>query len=426
MPPAPGSPERLLENGELLRARGRLAEAQAAYARACALRPSDLAARLPWAEVLLRLGRLDRMREVLREGLELAPLPPGAGVEERLLRYRAAAACADFALAESLGESVLDLTRDLGALEGLCWPVLMENYSRFPAPRPHVRRMDAALDRYVRARPRSPWGRYLRLYLTERMIERRPSVKEDIAFLRGLDESRYGWMRYEAGSYGLHTGDPEGAAADFAAAERCSRPPSWRARCRIADARLSAGDAAGAKAALRGAEKLAGPRRRGAVLAHRAGVLLALGDYAGALRAVDEAVRAGARNFPHSHRGAALLMLGRPREALAALDSALRKEPEDAVSRLWRGEALLRLGRPRAAAAEALRARRDGGGFYASILLGLARGGAEAERALAGLPADVRALAGRREPRAALERVLALSRGLRKDGFMSGAWRRRA
>lgn len=418
--------ELLFQRAQNLRARGRLAPAAAGFERACSLRPGHLPAYLHWAETLMRQGRLARMRAVLKTALRRAVVDASSPVSDLLTRYRLAAVSGDFDEAERLGESVLDLSRALPHLETLAWPVLLENYSRLDKPAGYVRALDRALDRFVAARPGSPWGRYFRLYLTNRMRERRPSVRTDGLFLRALDATRYGWMRYEAGTYGLHTGDPRRALADFTAAERCSTPPNWRARCRIADVQLTMGDAAAAKASLRRAEKIAGPRKRGAVLAHKSGILLLVGEYRAALRAVTAGVAAGARNFPHWYRGAALLKLGRRAEALAALDAALVKEPEDDVARLWRAEALLRLGRRAESAAESGRVLRDDrGNPYALILRGLASGtNGAARRALRLVPSAMRRRAklGDLEAGPALERILELSRGLRKPGCMSAFW----
>jgi len=417
--------ELLFQRAQNLRARGRLAPAAAAFERASILRPGHLPTCLHWSETLMRQGRLARMSAILTAALERGSLTASGTVSDLLLRYRLAAVAGDFAEAERLGESVLDLTRDLPHLETLAWPVLVENYSRLDKPAAYLRKMDRDLDRFVAARPRSPWGRYLRLYLTNRMMERRPSVRTDGRFLCTLDAKRYGWMRYEAGTFGLHTGDPRRALADFTAAELCSTPPNWRARCRIADVRLTMGDAAGARASLRRAEMIAGPRKKGAVLAHKSGVLLLLGDYRGALQAVTAAVAAGARNFPHWHRGAALLKLGRRGEALKALDEALAKEPEDEVARLWRAEALLRLGRRAQAAVESDRVLRENpGNAYALILRGLAGTPAAARRALRLIPPNMRRRARLRglDDRGTLERILVLSRGLRKHGYLSAFW----
>ncbi len=438
--PAPDGPEVLFNQAQELRMSNKLELAAESFERSCALRPGLLAPYLEWAETLLRQGRLEGMRDVLTRGLKSCPLTEASSIDDRLVHYRAAAVSGRFEEAQRLGERVLDASRALPHLEALAWPVLIDGYSMDDMPPEYLTAQDEALDRFVEAQPRSPWGRYLRLYLTERMVARHPSAVADGAFLRELDAKRYGWMRYEAGTYCLHTGDSARALEDFSAAEACSTPRNWRAQCRIADVLITLGDFTGAKTALRRAEETAGPEKKSAVLAHKAGVMLAIGDFSAALTAVTDAVAQGAWRFPHYYRGAALLKLGRAGEALEALDVALLKEPENSVAGLWRGEALLRLGRPAEAAAQAERVLQEhADSFYARILRGLAEHAlgikGAAGRALGEVPAKVRLFAESGAPetsdpdpeekaRRALERILELSRGARKAGHMSSVWMR--
>ena len=434
------------ENGEAWRMRGRLRAAQGrledsgdAYRKALAIAPDSLQTAFALAETLLRLGRPEAVRALLRS--RRRELRVAGGLESLLHRFEAALLCLDFDEAADAGEKVLDATRSFSQLNKIFRPFFRVEFDFIALSPRYKRRCLAELEGHLARRPGSPWGHYFRSLLTD-MLGLGEPAPDDIRRINSLPKARYGWMRSHVGEYQLIAKRDFPAAREaFAAAARACKPGNWAAQCFLAETYLCEGDHAACRRAFAVAEKMAPAAERGEVLAWRGEVLLWSGDYARALKELDAAVARHAR-FAQGWRGGALVKLGRYDEALVALEPATALVPHDAEARTWRAEALYRLGRFREACAEAdLADTRYGryGGFHLYALRGLSRGALGDARGMRAdfdrLPRDVVDFAAKAlrlktvssgdAPRV-FEAVLELSRGVRRGGYENSVWLNRA
>src|SRR6185312_7723589 len=351
-------------------------------------------------------------------------------------RLRLAAALGNFAEAARCGEAVLDAARDSARLEVLNWPFAFEETDRDETSLAQRGELLAALERFLAAAPRSPWGLFYRGALDA-------SRGADLEAVAGFPAKRYGWMRWRLAKLRVRVdGNFDRALPHFRAAARFPSDGHWLSECSTAEALLCRGDERGAAAALRAAEQAVPRERRAEFLTWKGELLLWMGRFREALAALDAGIAGGAaRNLGHCWRGGALLLLGRTGEALAALDRGLALLPGDVEARLWRAEVLLRQGRFADSLAETAAAAEAGGGgagFYVDVVAGLAARGAGDAAALraahARLPTEVDGFVRRKlglgsggdeaALAAVLEGVLTLRRGIRRGGYEAAIWMR--
>jgi len=300
----PGDPAVWFKQGVLLRHRRRLIEADAAYEKSCALRPDDLRTYLYRAETLMARGRVEEVFRVLRRARSLCPPPERGDDEGRLRRYRLSASLFDFAEAARIGEAVLNGGPRLRNIEGLCWPILVEDFELVRRPPEFLRRAEAALARLPRRGKTALWGRHLSAgfallpgaapSLTARALA-------GAGALRRLPRSRYAWMRYVTGCLRRSVGDDEAALADFRAASRATRPANWLALFHESEILLSRGRRAEAVRRVTRLERLVPGDRRRDYLIKKGWFMLDAGRRADARRAF-ERVAAGA-SAPDAARG---------------------------------------------------------------------------------------------------------------------------
>lgn len=431
---------RLLEaEGLLLAQTGRLKEAEAACARACAADGAGLDPYFGLALALQRRGRTPRMLAVLRRAL-LAARPPGPGdLRAELTQFRLAVLACDYERAVGHGERVLSSTRDLESLEVLRWPVFVDEFDLTYGDEAFRRAALAALGRFIRRRPRAPWGYYYRSILLQRRADEcRGGAKassrlralwlRDLARLERRVRPRHRWMLMERAKERLRSGRLKAAIRSFRAVAAATEPQSWYAHCQIAEIHACLGDDASARESFARARAVARERDLGNVLGWEGEARLWAGDYAAALELERAALARGAQ-YAHGWMGAALLKLGRPREALPALDRAVEVSPWDVESKIWRAETLLELGRLDEALRQIDEAVKAEDGLHARLLRACIQLARSRERAAAAdyarLPAAVRRAAQRHagaELRRRLEWIRTASRGVRRDGWERGAW----
>lgn len=428
------------ETGRYLRVAGRLAEAQTAFEDASRRAPGRVDIALHLAETLLQRNKIDAHFQTLEKARAAAPPNAPNDVPGWVRGYKLEVALMNFKKAAEIGETILDLTRDLRVIEALAWPVLIDDVPTLSRPSALRDRMASALERFISDDPRTPWGNYFRLYLLDRMRDRHPTVIVDIKRLHEFPAARYGWMLYEPAMYHLHTLNFKEAVADYQAAADASDPPQWRALYRLAEAHFCLGDIPSARRALAQARKMSSGIDLAHAHAYAAWLGLMSGDYEQAKKDSASAARLGARSYPRHVPGALQLQMGRLQESLKTLEALLAGEPENEQILLWHAEALLKAGRFKPAREEASLAVKleKGRNFYALILRALANAGlgdwsaferdhqavppevlSYAENKLSARPEDARVRA-----RKTLEKVLELSRGIRKDGYLRSAWMR--
>lgn len=388
---AAGEPwERLLWLGRIEEKRGRLEEAEAALRRAAAADPraapeltrlleeekfaAHREARLAKA-LRTRAGRL-RVEAEVREGLAAAPV--SAAPLETLIRLVEAGR-----FAAELEGALLAAVARAGAADKLAseWPQIFSALMCGGDYHAAFRLGEAVLDRFGRFESPGqlmwPWWRRLRravaedLFITRELGRMRAAAKGggfphwfayyraillsdasrnqekallEFGRIKGLDPERYSWMLQSFVLVKLGELDFPGAVA--ISRDILSRAPShWWVRCRMAEAIMAGGDAAGGLREFEEAERTCDPGQLGEVLTWHGEVLLWLGEHARALEKLDAAVAAGAKSFVFGWRGAVRLKLGDHPRALADLDAAVALDPKDFEARGWRAEAYRLLGR---------------------------------------------------------------------------------
>ncbi len=375
-------------------------------ARAELVAAPGTAAVLVLVEVLLRRGRAGEAAAVLER--ERPRLPPPDGPDDLARRFRLAVLAADVPAAEAAGEALLDASRAFRHVEVLCRPFFGGEFDFMRLPAGFLDGLFSVLDARVKASPRAPWARFLRLALCALCgaTGERDTREADCAALARVPP-RYGWMRGLTGQWRLiNRRDYAAAERDFRAAAGACEPGDWTSWCFLGETLLCRGREKEAFAALAEARRVVPPGSAADVLAWEGELRLWLGQAAAARATLDKAIRLGAI-YAEGWKAGALVLAGRHAEALACADRALARTPHDAESGGWKAEALLRLGRPAEALAETDRviaryARYAG--FHLHAVRGLARralgdaeGPAEAAREI---PAEVLAFVRERTPEA--------------------------
>lgn len=297
-------------------------------------------------------------------------------------------------------------------------------------PRESRRAVLARFERALGPKSRTPWRHYYRAELLG------PAAMDEFERIAAFPEKRYGWMFAKAGLSALCEGQFPRAETWFKRALR-GKPADWRTHCFLAETYLCLGRSAAAFAELDKAESVAPVDDKGQVLAWRGAVDLWLGDYAAALKRLDEACALDAQ-CAFSWRAAALLKLGRTKQALAELDRALERFPRDFEAYVWRGEAKRELGLYR----EALEDFNEEGLAYPRreppIWMWALVNRALTKAALgdrAGLASDFAALPGHvvaylknktgvDDPETNLRAALDLGRGFRREEYRQAIWMR--
>lgn len=438
--------ERLLWLGRIEESRGRLEEAEAAFRRSAARDPKaapELArlledekhaahreARL--AKALRTTAGRRRVAAEVREGLAEAPVP-GAPLETLILLIDGA--CLTGGLERALLDAV-SRAADGDKLAGE-WPqifsalmcageylpafrlgeAVLDRFGRFESPGqlmwPWWRKLRRAVaeDRFIsrelgRMRAAAKGGRfphwfaYYRAILLSDASRNQEKALLELERIKGLDPERYSWMLQSFVLVKLGELDFPGAVA--ISRDILSRAPShWWVRCRMAEAIMAGGDAAGGLREFEEAERTCPAGQLGEVLTWHGEVLLWLGEYARALEKLDAAVAAGAKTFVFGWRGAVRLKLGDHARALADLDAAVALDPKDFEARGWRAEAYRLLGRRAEALADIEHlVTRGPKNYWTYINRALLRDAAGDEAGMAAdleeAPAEMRALASKR------------------------------
>lgn len=433
---ADSSGERLFLMARLEESSGRLDSATALYRGSLRVRPR-LEVTFHLAQNLLRRGETGAMFSALRRARSLYKGREPEDLDERLDRFRLAMCLCDYEEAFRLGESILDKTRELRRLEVLRWPVFIAEFDLTCGSTAFRRKAVSELDAFLARDPANPWGYYFRSILNASLMGRGgggkklAAVRADLAQVKRLAGARRSWMRLEVGKRMLYDGDLTGALEEFSAVASATKPAHWLAQCQIAEILLCLGDRAGAFKALEAAEGSASEIDRGCVRAWKGELYLWTGDYRRALLCLRAAERSNAQ-YVHCWKGGALVGLKRYHEALAALAKAAAISPWDIEARVWKAEALYRMKRFSEARAAVDDAFSAGGraNFYCTVLRALVRralGDARGFRSdFARLPSRVLAAVGAARSDAArvrgLERILRLSRGVRRGGYEPRVW----
>jgi tetratricopeptide (TPR) repeat protein len=293
----PSDPALWFEQGVLLRHQNRLAEAEAAYRKSGELRPEDLRTHLYRAEALMAAGRARDVRGVLLRARALCPLPERDDLEGWVQRYRLSASLFDYAGAARTGEALLNAGRDLRRVEGLSWPVLVDDFELVERPPDFLRRAEAELDRLPTRGTVSIWGRLLSVGFALQPGASpafRARASAAASALARLPPARYGWMRYATGCLLQKLGDHEAALADFHASSGATRPANWLALFHVKEILLSRGDRGAALRGLDRIERLVPKERSRDFLIKKGWLLLEAGRLEAARRTF-ERVCAGAR-----------------------------------------------------------------------------------------------------------------------------------
>jgi tetratricopeptide (TPR) repeat protein len=427
-----------LLRARLWEAKGNWRRAAQSYELSCAEQPR-LETYFYWAQNLQRQDKTGEMFSVLRAARRACRPASKDDVGGRLERFRLAMCLCDYGEAFRLAEEVLDKTRSLVHLEVLRWPSFIEEFDLGYGCVEYLRGAVRALGRRIAVSPAQPWGYYYRSILLKCLAEKTgrepgPRIKEDHRRIKALAGERYRWMRMETAKQFLYEGNLERALEEFKPVVGSCDPGNWVAQCQIGEILLCLGRPREAEKAFESAEVFAPEIDRGCVLAWKGEFYLWRGLYSRALRCLEEAARRPAQ-YVHCWRGGALVRLGRHEEALPVLERAMAVSPEDIEARIWRGEALYRLGRYREALKhlDSLLARLGDSNFYAHVLRGLVHGRLGDPRAMRrdfkALPSDVAAHmgVGKKELSEAgmervLERILVLSKGVRRGGYERMVW----
>ncbi|MDP3542338.1 MAG: hypothetical protein Q8T11_07725 [Elusimicrobiota bacterium] len=334
------------------------------------------------AEALRTKAGRERIEAEVREGLASAPVP-GAPLEAliRLIEARrfspalerallgavaragdgdklagewpqlfSALMCAGrYVPAFRLGEAVLDRFGRFESPGQLMWP-WWRRIRRAVAEEAFLRRELARVRAAAAAGALPHWFSYYRAILLSNLARNKAAMAE-YAKLKALDADRYSWMWQSFVLVKLGVLDFPGAVA--ISRDILSRAPShWWVRCRMAEAIMAGGDAAGGLREFEEAERTCGPGALGEVLTWHGEVLLWLGEYDRALGKLDAAVAEGAKTFVFGWRGAVHLKRGDHARALADLDAAVARDPKDFEARGWRAEAHRLAGRHGEASAD--------------------------------------------------------------------------
>jgi tetratricopeptide (TPR) repeat protein len=419
------------------------------YRAAAALKPDQMEVYFYLAEALMRLERTAEMDPFLRRAMSACPEPEDGDLKGWLERFRLAFLLRDFKEAFRIGDLVLDRTRRAEFVETLRWPTIIEEYDFTCASDDYHRLALAELGRLADAEPRRPWAHYYRLILSRAVAARRLSGGEDAGLrdderrVERLAGKRYGWMLMESAKKRLYAGEFPAAVRLLKAVVDATDPPNWLAQCMVGEALVCRGLTAEAFAAFEAAERIAPEFERGNVLAWKGEMLLWLGDYPRAMDALDEALTRSSQ-YAHCWKGGALVAAGRPLEALPVLARAVSISPWDLEAKAWTGEALHRLGRHREALEQLALppGAAESPNPYWHVLRGLIRralGDARGLREESALVSrffsnappvalkklGLSAAGSDDELAAALENILARSRGLRRGSFHErSAWMR--
>ena len=329
-----------------------LAEVLIAQGHLCAAQDELVEAFRSWAagaqgsrvEALLRL--IDRgCYGALLERSVLAAVARARPGDHLLLEWMnifSALMCArKYHKAFRLGEAVLDKLGFIESPQQLRWPwwrkkgrALSEDGFR---PQELVR---------IRAAGRRGgfphWFAYYRVILVKDKDSSK--VMSEYDCIKTLDWPRYSWMGQPFVEVKLEMRDFDGAI------ELCERiltgsPSYWWVRCRMAEVYLTRGDYDKGMREFERASGGADPDSRREILSWHGEALLWLGEYASALKKLNEATDLGAKVYVYGWRGAARLKSCDAAGALADLDRALALDPEDFEALCWRGETYRLLGR---------------------------------------------------------------------------------
>ncbi len=302
-------------------------EAEAVFRRLLKANPRDARAWHGLAGVMRGRRRPRAERDALARALR-ADRGELAGSD----RFRALMKLGRYKAAVAEGERVLDGKPTVNDLRIFWDPWEWDDRLPREARRAELKRFERTLG----AKSRSPWLHYYRAELLG------PEGMGEFERITAYPAKRYGWMFAKAGLAALCEGQFPRAETWFKRA-LSGEAADWRTHCFLAETYLCLGRTASAFAELKKAAAVAPEDDKGQVLAWRGAVDLWLGDYAAALKRLDEACALDAQ-CAFSWRAAALLKLGRRKQALAELDRALERFPRDFEAYVWRGEAKRELG----------------------------------------------------------------------------------
>ncbi|MCX5794838.1 MAG: tetratricopeptide repeat protein [Elusimicrobia bacterium] len=340
--------EGLMALGRVRERLGRGGAAQRAFRGAALADPAS-----PWppnelARILIRSGRLTQARKTVEAAAARQP----SGAAQAWPEVFSALLCARrYPAAFRLAEAMLRRSVTVANPNAFQWPWWQRVGPWDPAG---LRGFCASELKRLRRAGGDKTSRAWYAYCRGSLLARIGTLREVMAEYRRIGPARsprevyrhhpFVTYRLSRGDYGWVIG----------ACRRLLRllPEDWGLRCRLAEARLARGEAAGALREFERARRAADVLAKAEVMAWHGEALLWLGRYREALAKLDEAVASGALSWARGWRGAARLKLGDCRGALADLDSAIAADPRDIESRVWRGEAYRLMGRHAEAAAE--------------------------------------------------------------------------
>lgn len=242
-----------------------------------------------------------------------------------------------------LAETMLDKEGNFVSPQHLMWPWFRKT-ARAVSEDPFIHEELSRLRAAARSGAFPHWFAYYRAILWSALGVHNPEALKELPRLEALDPARYSWMLQSFVLVKLAIRDFDGAVATCSRILKCT-PTHWWVRCRMAEAYLGKRQPARALREFERAAREADTLAEREVLTWHGEVLLWLGDYAGALAKLDEAVARGARTFVHGWRGAARFLSGDAEGALEDLDLAVKLDAKDFEARAWRGEVYRCLGR---------------------------------------------------------------------------------
>lgn len=330
-----------LNLANILRLQGRLEEADSVLRKANKINPTEPEVRRTLSEVLRNRAlqcksqdRLDESRDcrearrvrLLKLNAKRASAIEAASPEAE--KFRALASEGKYKKAFEVGERILNSGTTLQDLRVFWHPWNPDKLK--DVFKEHIK----ILERMVKEKPETPWAGYYLAMLQDVKFEFDPLVLSS--------GKRYGWMQFKVAHKYLGWSQFQRALAQFKIALRY-KPVDWRIHGFLAETYLCLRRRREAFRELERAKAVVPIEEATQVLAWKGAFHLWIGNYASALRVLDDACEQGAL-WAFCWRGGAKIKLGRCRSALEDLNKAIKLYPGDREAYVWRGEAKRELG----------------------------------------------------------------------------------